>query len=325
MSFIHLHVHSNYSLLQGAFSVEELVREAARRGERFVALTDTNGLYGAVEFYEAARERGVTPIIGSELVYRGEQCVCLAANREGYSNLCRLVTERQLAGTAHAARYGERRGVEENYDLAESILSHSSGLFLLTGTASLLSELAPRVDSGRLFAEWRADESRSFEVDSPEIASSASEMETRGGKSSSRRDTMSGESICLVANRLDVPRVATVNVNFLTSDTRATHGVLSAIRENIDFHGIMDDECLLAGRKSYFMDEREILSRLGGDAEAERAMENSVRIAEACDLDLGLGEAHFPRYDAVPAGETPASYLRSVAERGACERYEDAR
>ncbi len=101
MGFVHLHVHSNYSLLQGAFSIEELVEAAAGYGMPAVALTDTNGLYGALAFYETARQAGVKPVIGAEIVHGAEQCVLLAADRRGYANLCRIVTERKLAGTPH--------------------------------------------------------------------------------------------------------------------------------------------------------------------------------------------------------------------------------
>ncbi len=94
MDFVHLHVHSNYSLLQGAFSAEELVQAAAQMGLPAVALTDTNGLYGAMFFYEAARRAGIKPIIGAEIVHGAEQCVLLAADRKGYANLCRVVSER---------------------------------------------------------------------------------------------------------------------------------------------------------------------------------------------------------------------------------------
>ena len=81
MDFAHLHVHSNFSLLQGAFRIDELVEAAAHMGMPAVALTDTNGLYGAIEFYEAARAAGLRPVIGAEIVWGGEQCICLAASR----------------------------------------------------------------------------------------------------------------------------------------------------------------------------------------------------------------------------------------------------
>ncbi len=108
MDFVHLHAHSSYSLLQGAMTPQELVAAADGMGLPAVALTDTNGLYGAVLFSQAARAAGVRPIVGAEVVYGGEQAVLLAADRQGYANLCRIITERKLNGTKHQDGSGFR-------------------------------------------------------------------------------------------------------------------------------------------------------------------------------------------------------------------------
>jgi DNA-directed DNA polymerase III PolC len=136
MAFVHLHVHSNYSLLQGVFSVQELIAAAVRLGMPAVALTDTNGLYGAMLFYEAAREAGVKPIIGTEIVYGREQCVLLAADRQGYANLCRIVTERKLWGTKH---YEEFRPFGSPFDALHSLRARS-------GRPTPVSSTGVRVD-----------------------------------------------------------------------------------------------------------------------------------------------------------------------------------
>ena len=324
MSFVHLHVHSNYSLLQGAFSIEELVREAARRGQEAVALTDTNGLYGAVDFYRAAREAGLKPIIGSEIVYGGEQCVCLAADRRGYSSLCRLVTERRLAGTPHAAAFLQRGHRREDFNLADCLATHSEGLFLLTAGPGLLEKLSGRVEPGRLYAELRADDPHSFELDCPSIAHPHRGEEHVSGEAPGepvrRSDRM---AIRRAAERLDVPLVATVNVNYLRPEDRETHAVLCAIRENRHLQELTEEDRMLAGPRSHMMSPQKVAGRLGGGAEVERAMANSERIAEACELELELGVPHFPRYDSLPEGESACSHLRRVAERGARERYGD--
>ncbi len=108
MSFTHLHTHSHYSFLDGASSVEELVDAAAECGMDALALTDANGLYGAVRFWNAARERGVRPIFGCELrlldlgsreePVAGLPLVLLARDRTGWTSLCRIVSAAQLAG-----------------------------------------------------------------------------------------------------------------------------------------------------------------------------------------------------------------------------------
>src|SRR5712692_1857888 len=120
--FIHLHCHSHYSFLRAVPSPQELVAAAAALEMPAVAQTDTNGLYAAVPFYQAAREAGVKPIVGTQLDIAHETTaatvVLLAANREGYSNLCRLVTQRHL---------------EEKPVSLEAIAEHREGLVALYG------------------------------------------------------------------------------------------------------------------------------------------------------------------------------------------------
>jgi hypothetical protein len=135
--FIHLNVHSNYSLLSGAGQVEDLLSRAREMEFDALAITDTNGLYGAMLFLSKARELGIKPILGAEIECDSGDAVCLASDREGYSNLCRVITARQLG---------------ENFSLADALARHQEGLFILTPDAALLRRLAGRICDGRLFA-----------------------------------------------------------------------------------------------------------------------------------------------------------------------------
>src|SRR5437773_2483891 len=97
--FVHLRVHSPYSFLDGASSIDDLVDAAAELGQDALALTDTNGLYGAVRFWNAARERGIKPIFGTELrLVDSDPVTLLALDRTGWTSLCRIVSAAQLAG-----------------------------------------------------------------------------------------------------------------------------------------------------------------------------------------------------------------------------------
>jgi len=299
MCFVHLHVHSSYSLLQGALTPGELVQAAGRMGMPAVALTDTNGLYGAMFFYEAAREAGVKPIIGAEI-------------------LCRIVTERQLAGTPHAEGFlrtgtacraptksaGEGAGA---FDLCESVAGHCGGLFVLSATPSVLRRLKGHVPEGRLYAELRADEPGSFETRCPSLRNEPDASQPFGRT-----------NVADVAGRLKIPLAATVNVQFLRPEDREAHAVLCAIRENRNLRELLDEGRMLAGPRSFLQTPAQVASRLPG---AEEAIRNTLSIAEACNLEIGLEAPHFPRYDRVPDGETACSYLRAVAYRGARERY----
>jgi error-prone DNA polymerase len=111
--FVHLHVHSSYSPMRGVSPLEDLCRAARAQGAESLALTDTNGLYGAVRFVEVARQNALRPILGAELVHGAHRAVCLAKDAEGYANLCRLISERHCDKSfdplAAVARY--RRGL----------------------------------------------------------------------------------------------------------------------------------------------------------------------------------------------------------------------
>ncbi|MFO7959199.1 MAG: DNA polymerase III subunit alpha [Candidatus Brocadiia bacterium] len=310
IDFAHLHVHSNYSLLQGAFSVQELVGKAAAFGMPAVALTDTNGLYGTMFFYHAAREAGVRPIIGAEIVHGAEQCVCLAADRTGYSNLCRIVSERKLAGTSHYAEFMAGTGRQDApFDVVAALAEHGEGLFVLTATPSLLRRLKGVVPDGRLYAELRADDPHSFETRCPAL---------RGQDGPSARD---GGIAADVAERLGIPLAATANVNFLRPEDRRVHAVVSAIRENMMLKELLKRERMTAGERSFFMSPAQVAARLPADVRDE-AMRNTARIAEACRLELDTESLHFPRAD-LPEGVDACERLRQVAFDGARQRYGD--
>jgi DNA polymerase-3 subunit alpha len=329
VDFVHLHVHSNYSLLQGALTIEELIRTASDRAMTGVALTDTNGLYGAMFFYEAARDAGLKPIIGTEIVAADQQCICLAADRQGYGNLCRIVTERRLAGTPHfhdllhpPARLPEKDaappgtadpGPSGSFDLARSIGADPEGLFVLTATPSLLRALRDRVPPGRLYAELRADGARSFETSCPAL---------RGGVPP-RADPHRTVHVASVAEELDVPLVATVNVNFAgpDGDGRHTHAVLSAIRENVRLKPLLEkhEGRLFAGPRSFLQPADQLAAAIPPAVRRE-AMRNTLRIADACNLEIDVDTPRFPRAD-LPPGVVSTRRLRRIAFAGARQRY----
>ena len=141
MSFVHLHVHSSYSLLEGADRVEDLVKAAARMGMPALAITDTDGLYGALPFVKAATEHGIRPVIGAEITEpgdSGQRAVVLARGPEGYRQLCRLITKRKL---------------EPNFRLSEALWEHHSGAVILAREPGLLRLLREVAEPGGLYAE----------------------------------------------------------------------------------------------------------------------------------------------------------------------------
>jgi error-prone DNA polymerase len=129
--FVHLHVHSHYSLMRGTASLEALCRRVLEQGMDTVALTDTNGLYGLVFFLQVAREQGVRPIIGAEVVTGQERAVLLVKNQQGYGNLCGLLT---------------RRHCQEDFILSRALKRCGEGLVVLSDSIPLLKSLQGRKD-----------------------------------------------------------------------------------------------------------------------------------------------------------------------------------
>ncbi len=135
--FVNLHVRSEHSHLYGASRLDELIRTAQGLGYRDLALTDRNGLYGAVAFYRKAREAGLKPILGVELVHPTGRAVCLARDLAGYRTLCRLTSARHL---------------DPAFDLAERIAADHEGVYVLVPDAACLARLDGRLPPGRCFA-----------------------------------------------------------------------------------------------------------------------------------------------------------------------------
>ncbi len=123
--FVHLHVHSSYSPMQGVPSLETLCRTARAQGAEILALTDTNGLYGAIRFLEVARASGIKPILGTELTYRTERAVLLAKTTAGYGNLCRILSARHN---------------DDAFDFIATVTQHRDGLIILSDDQAALAE-----------------------------------------------------------------------------------------------------------------------------------------------------------------------------------------
>ncbi len=189
--FVHLRVHSHYSLCRGASSVGELLDRAAAAGMKSLALTDRNGLYGSVKFYQEARKRGMTPILGAEVDDRRDPSrtvVVLAADRDGFAALCRLVTRRHL---------------EDDFDLARGVEDLGPGCLVLADREDLLEAIAA----------GRARTSLVAEINPRTLAA---------GLEKARR-------MRAAAARLGLPLAATGDVYFAEPAGRDLHLVLRAI------------------------------------------------------------------------------------------------
>ena len=290
--FVHLNCHSNFSLLYGGSSIDDLIERCADCGMDTLALTDRDGLYGAVLFYEKALHAGIKPIIGCDLTIssspspsRGEgrggggaNVILLARNDEGYRNLCRAVTERRL-GEAPLS--------------IERLAAFSEGLFALCGDASLLEPLG-EVFGDSLFAEL--------------------------ANAGTRASHLEAERLLAEARRLGVRPAASNRVAFAAPDDFGLHRTLCAVRLICPVTRIPQGESAEAGCYLRPPGEMQQLFSAYPYSEAPEALGCTREIAESCEFRFRLGEWLFPAAD-LPPGETPFSHLTKLCFEGAARLY----
>ena len=293
--YIELHCHSNFSLLDGASHPEDLVARAGEFGMPAIALTDHDGLYGAIRFYKAAKSSGIKPIIGVELTLDGNRHITLLAkDSAGYSNLCRLITKAQLDHSKGAP-------------LTEisSLASHSGGIICLSGcrkgeVQSLI--LANKTEQAEAAAMWYRD-----------IFGQDFFIELQNNLCPG--DERLCQRLIQLAERLGIKCVATNNVHYACRDGHRLQEILVCIK-----NGVTLDRSGAVRRPNsefYLKSAQEMSSLFSRYPEVLR---NSLHIAEQCNVDLNFSSYRFPEFT-VPDGETTDSYLAGLCQRKAKERY----
>jgi error-prone DNA polymerase len=305
--WVELHTHSNYSFLDGASDVDDLADAAVEQGLDALALTDTNGLYGAVRFANAAKERGLRPVFGTELQLQDMgHIVLIARDRQGWTSLCRTISAAQLAG--------EKTKPKATFEL---LAENAAGLFALTGCAHGAVPHAVRagdLDTARealariaaVFGERLYVElSDHLDPDAPALC----------------------DTLASLAGEMGLGCVVTNNVHYARPEGRRLHDVLRCI----DL-GVTLDEAgnhLKPNGEYWLKGEAMLRERLGRFDEAFR---NARDIADACVLDL-LYDTNTPRAEAsfvgkdrlpgfpVPEGHTAFSFLYALCGEGAKIKY----
>lgn len=308
--FVHLHVHSEYSLLDGAIRMEQLVGKAADLGMPAIALTDHGNLFGTVEFYQAAMKAGVKPIIGCEIyVAPGSMhdrktsnggkdaayhMTLLAGDDEGYRNLVRISTAAHLEGFYYKPRVDR-----------EFLSRHSKGLIALSGC--LKGEINAALSDGKTdraletAAAYRDLFGRkNFFI---ELADHGIEQQrrNRGG-------------LITIADDLGLGLVATNDVHFLERSHHEAHDVMICIGTGAMIH----DEKRMRYVPELYMKSGEEMAALFADR--PEAITNTLAIAERCNAKLEFGKSKYPDYPP-PEGKTREGYLRELCEEGLRKRY----
>ena len=291
--YVPLHVHSYYSFLSGTASPAELAQMAAAQGLPALALTDRQGLTSAVEFYLACQESGIQPILGLELVCnhqlgRGD-LVLLAMDLAGWRSLCHLSSILQN----HPSRDPER-------GLAfEQLAAENSGLICLSGGSSSLLQQLLESDELSAAQEWLAA-LRSIFLDRLYVQ---------------YHNPQATPALNALAQAQNLPGVVAPTVYYLHPTQAQLQRTLSAMRLNLRLTELPSNAT--APREAHFAPPAETAERF---ATYPAALANSFEIAQRCQLQLPIGQPHYPIIP-LPAGETPSQRLRSLAESGAIGRY----
>ncbi|TFG94644.1 MAG: DNA polymerase III subunit alpha, partial [Calditrichales bacterium] len=290
--FVHLHTHSYYSFLDGICSPEELARHARRLGMKAIAITDHNGLYGAVAFYQAAKDYGIKPIIGAELTLEdGHTLVFLVKNKTGYRNLTQLISIARLRG-GHLAF---KCTVNDIRKFKEGLIVLSGGLRGKITRALKQRDLDTAINwSRKLQAIFGED----FYLEMQHFSGQDNLVNLR------LRDLSLEHKISLVA---------TNDVHFIVSDDWPLRRVMHAIDQNNVLEKITS-----AGHSEQYLKSPGQMEELFKPFST--ALSNSDKIARQCNFEFELGRPIFPSV-ALPEGESSFSHLWKKCFTGATARY----
>ena len=308
-NFTHLHVHTEYSLLDGFSRVKTLVKRAKEKGMTAVAITDHGCMFGAIDFYKAAKAEGIKPIIGCEVYtaprkltdkdpnYDKHQghLVLLAKDMVGYKNLIKIVSKSYVDGFY----YKPRTDMDE-------LKKHSQGLIALS--ACLAGDVPRAIMNGNY------DKARKLAMEYREIFGNGNyylEIQDHGLPEQKQVNT----EVVRLSRELNIPLVATNDVHYVDKDDAKIQDILMCLQmqKTID-----DENRMKFPSDEFYLKSREEMEQLF--PELEEALDNTNEIAERCNVEFEFHKYHLPRYD-VPEGYTTNGYFRELCQKGLVERY----
>jgi DNA polymerase-3 subunit alpha len=306
--FTHLHVHTEYSLLDGMCPITKLVARAKELGMDSLAITDHGVMYGVIEFYQAAQEAGLKPIIGSEIYIapggrlsrnagdkNNYHLILLAKDKTGYQNLIQLTTKAHLEGFYYRPRVDK-----------ELLEQHKEGLVALSacfsGEVPFLI-LNRRYDEARQAALWYKQTFGDFYLEIMRHPVPEAEVVNN--------------YLIQIGREMDIPLVATNDTHYINREDASAHDLLLCIGTNTT---VNDEKRLkMAGDFLYLKSPQE-MAELYQDI--PEALENAGRIAAKCNLDLEFGRLHLPEIE-IPSGQTPDEFLAELCHQSLRRYYPD--
>jgi len=309
--FTHLHLHTEYSLLDGACDVHKLIDRVAALGQKSVAMTDHGNIYGAVHFFNAAKAKGIKPILGCELyVCKAEDhradtpndqynhLLVLAESEEGYRNLIRLTSEASLHGFYRKPRVSKK-----------FLADNSKGLVGFSGCLS--GELCEELMAGKY------DKAKAVASQYQDIFGRGNfylEIQDQGLEDEKRIQS----GLFQLEKDLNIPLVLTNDSHYLCGEDSHAHDVMLCVQTGAKIH---DADRFRFDSDQFFVKSADEMARLFPDSPG--VMERTMEIAERCNFKLHPVDNPFPEF-AVPPGHTIDSYFEQVCREGYRKRLETA-
>ena len=310
MAFTHLHVHTSYSLLDGAGRIPEMIARCKELGMDSMAITDHGVMYGVIDFYKEAKNQGIKPILGCEIyltpgsrfdreVGKGDDryyhLVLLAENNLGYSNLMKIVSR----GFTDGYYYKPRVDFETLEEFHEGIIALS---------ACLAGEVSKNLTRD-LYDEAKAAALHYVEIFGRD--NFFLELQDHGYPEQKKVNA----GILRLHEETGIPLVATNDIHYTYKSDAEAHDILLCLQTGKKVSD--EDRMRYPGGQFYIKSEEEMQALF---PYAKEALENTHKIAERCNVEIEFGHYHLPKYE-VPEGYTPESYLTELCEKGMVERY----
>lgn len=309
MAFTHLHVHTEYSLLDGAARIKDLVSHAKELGMDSLAITDHGAMFGVIDFYKECKKQGIKPIIGCEVYTAARKMtdkqpdkdkhqghlILLAKDDRGYKNLIKIVSTGYIKGYYYKPRIDK-----------EVLRQHSEGIIALSAC------LAGKVQNELLNGNYKGAKEEAAEL--LEIFGEGNfyiEIQDQGLE----EEAMIKPQLIQISRELGIPMVATNDVHYVRKEDAKAHDVLLAIQTATSIND--ENRMRFPNDEFYLKSEQEMRDIF---ASVPEAVDNTRIVADACNVEFEFGKYHLPEFKA-PEGMTNSQYLRELCRRGLSARY----
>lgn len=308
--FTHLHVHTEYSLLDGSIKIKDLIKRTKELGMDSIAITDHGSMFGVIQFYKEAKKNGIKPILGSEVYVAMDKytdrepkdksqyhLILLAETNEGYGNLMKIVSEAYVNGFYYKPRI--------DHDILKK---YSKGIIALS--ACLGGEIPRHILNNNI------SKAKEIALEYKEIFGENNfflELQDAGMEEEEQR--IVNRELVKISKELSIPLVATNDIHYLRREDAVVHDVLLCIQtgKTVD----EEDRMKFPTNEFYLKTPEEMINIFSDQMEA---IENTALIAERCNVELDFDTLHLPEYN-VPEGFTNKEYLKYLILKGLKERY----